>query len=259
MNDQGFGVADIGKILRQSEAVNDLECGCLFTGAEGQQTAIAATIELAGNCMLRRILQTGIVDPSHLGMPFENPCQSQCVATVPLHPQSQGLDAFSQQERVERRGTGAHILVHQLAGPCGESEGAVLLVKLLKVGKFLAIPVEHAPIDDHATNGGAGAVDIFAGGVDHDICAQAGAGGQTRGRHRGVHNKRQARLMGDLRQQRDVGHIQLGVADRLHEQKPRLFVDGGSETFKVEGIYKTNRDAEVGEGIPEQGKGASEQ
>ena len=88
--------------------------------------------------------------------------------------------------------------------------------------------------------------------VDHDVRAPLDGPHQRR-RGRGVvDHQRQLVLVRNGGQLLNVHHIQLGIAQRLGIDRPRLVVDRRAQPVEVVRIHKLHRDAQLGQRVVEE-------
>lgn len=102
----------------------------------------------------------------------------------------------------------------------------------------LQIPFESSRIGDHTTDGTAVAVDVFGCGIDYDVCAKFERTNKKRGSYRIIDHEWKIVPLCDPCKCRDVGHIQLWIANRLREDDSRLIRDLGFEIFQIIRICK---------------------
>ena len=118
-------------------------------------------------------------------------------------------------------------------------------------------PVELAGVDDDAADGGAVAAEELGGGVDHDVGAPLDGPHQRRRGAGVVDDQRQAVLVGDGGELLDVGHVELGIAERLGVDGAGLVVDGGANAVEVVGVDEADVDAQPRQRVVEQVVGAA--
>ena len=174
---------------------------------------------------------------------------------------------MQQKEGVERRERGAGIAQPLHAGLEDEGEraegfgvgeavvGGIGLDEVLEAAGGL--PVELARVDDQAAEGGAVAADELGGGVDDDVGAPLDGPHQGRGGRGVVDDQREAIFVGDGGELLDVGHVELGIAQRLGVERAGFGVDGGAQAGEVVGIDEAHGDALLGQRVVEEVVGAS--
>src|SRR5882757_2187609 len=110
MDDQALGVADIGHVREEVDAVDDLDAGFVTAlDAEGEDRTRALGQVLSGERIVLVRFQAGIVHPRHGGMLLEKFGHFLRVAAMTLHAQPQRLDAQHGDPGVEWRLRGAEI------------------------------------------------------------------------------------------------------------------------------------------------------
>ena len=102
MDDQSFGVSEIGQMGEQAERVDELDSRL--------QSAFDAETENGPEPVLHIFLgqrvggvarQAGIIHPIHRGVRLEELGHLQGVIAMPLNPQREGFNALQNQESVE--------------------------------------------------------------------------------------------------------------------------------------------------------------
>src|SRR5262249_36058708 len=107
---QALGVADVGQVREQLQAINKRGTGRFSTlDAEAQDAALAPRQILLGPLIRRVLGQAGVVDPRDFGVLLEIPGDRQRVLAVALHAQPERLDALQEQEGVERAERRAYV------------------------------------------------------------------------------------------------------------------------------------------------------
>ena len=189
------------------------------------------------------------------------------VAHMALHADAQRLDALQQLERVGRRQARAEIA--QALGARAHDEGglAELLVEddavIAGIGfgqhRKLAgsVPVEPAAIDDDAADRDAVAADPFGRGVHHDIGAELDRAAEERRRKGVVDQQRNLGVMRDLRDRRNIQHLEAGIADGLADHQPRIRLDRGAEFVERARLDEGGGDAEARQRVRQQVDGAA--
>ena len=137
----------------------------------------------------------------------------------------QRLQALQEQERVERAERRAEVAqaldarlhdVGEVAEGLVEAHAVVAGARLGQLREACPRPRGTCPLSTmHAADGGAVAADELGGRVDDDVGAMLDRPAQV-GRGEGVvDDQRDAGLVGDLGDGRDVEHVDARVADRL--------------------------------------------
>src|ERR1051325_9761475 len=110
MNDQGFGVADVGEQAEQLERVDKALTGFVAAAyAEGDDRACAVRqVFLSERVVLARF-EAGIVDPLDFRVSFEEARHLKRVLRMTLHAQVQRLCPLQQEKGVEWRQARARI------------------------------------------------------------------------------------------------------------------------------------------------------
>ena len=189
------------------------------------------------------------------------------VFAVTLHPQRQGLDPH---QRVMRRlRVQRHAEVTQTNGDAVEGEGqrSKGLMELQAVigglrrgqGRELVAgrPVKLARVDNHAAGDRTVAGQVFGHRMHHQCRAMFDRAAEVR-RGRGVINdQRQANLVGNGRDRRQVGHIAAGVRDRFTENRAGVVIHSGLNRGQIFEINKLGRPAEPFDGLAELGDRAT--
>ena len=273
MDHQGLGIADVGQMARQLEAVDEAN-GILIAAVQGehQHAAHAPPGEIFLGAFVVGVRgQAGIADLCHLRMLLQPAGQGHGVLRVAFHPQAQGLQSLQQQEAVEgaqgrtpvpqafhagTQGEG-HIAVignaEHLADVAAEAEGipvhqaVISRAGLAHQWKLAVAPVEGAGIDDHATKAGAMASDPFRGAFHHHIGAMLDRAQQGSAGPEGVvDDQRNASLLGESGEALEVGDVEAGIAHRLDIDPFGLVVDLCGEALHVIAIGEPDVDAQAG-------------
>ena len=106
-------------------------------------------------------------------------------------------------------------------------------------------PVELAGVDDDAADRGAVAPDPLGGRLDHHVGAVLdGAAQVAAGREGVVDDERDAVVVGQPGQRRQVGDVVAGVADGLHVERLGLAVDGPGQVRGLHRVDQLHLDAE---------------
>lgn len=260
LDGQGLGVADVGQVRDQLEAVNDLAAGgTAALDAEGQDAAEAALEVLLGGLVVGVALEAGIGDPADVVAVLEVLGEGESVLGVALGAQGEGLDAEEQLLGGEGAEAGAEVAQDLDAGADDVGDGAegvpeleaVVsvggLVELGEAGGVLA-PVELARVDDDTADGGAVAADPLRGGVDDDVGAVLDGADEVAASTEGVvHDEGHALGVGDLGDGGEIGDVVLGVADGLDVDGLGLLIDGGVNVLDAVAVDELGVDAEAGE------------
>ena len=193
------------------------------------------------------------------GQEFEH---RERVAHVPFHANAERLDALQQLEGVRRRQARAEIAQAFGAGAHDEGGLAELLVEddavIAGIGfgqhrKFAgSVPVEPAAIDDHAADRDAMAAEPFGCRVHHDVGAEFDRPAEKRRGKGVVDQKRNFRVMRDLRDCRNIQHFEPGIADGFADHKPRVGPDRGAERVERARLDESGGDAEAGQRVRQQ-------
>ena len=154
------------------------------------------------------------------------------VLDVARHAQRQRLDALQHQPRGVRAHAGAEVA--QALAARAQQEGAVgallaehhaveALVGLVEFGESRGLaPVEAPAVDQHATDHRAVAAEELGRRVEDQVGAVLERLHQPGRREGRVDEQRNAGVVGDRADGRDVEHVQPRVAERLAEQQLRV-------------------------------------
>ena len=274
MNDERLGIADIGQMRDQLEAVHELfRAGSIAFEHEGQDTTEAAGEILFGRGMCRMAGKAGIVHGLDIRMRCKPLGESQGIFTGALDSQGQCLQALQQHEGIERalawtpvaqafdtaaddeldvaKGTAdaKHIVKHH-AVIAGRRRGEL---------RILAIaPVEGACIHDHATHAGAMTADPLRGGLDHDMRTEFQRLADRAASAEGVvHNQGQIMLFRQRDKGLEVRHGKAWIADGFEIDRFRLRIDQRFITLHPHAIREPGLDADAFEGVLELVVGAA--
>ena len=180
---QRLGVADVGQVGDELEAVDNLAAGrAAALDAEAQHAAEAALEVLLGRLVRLVAREAGVRHPRDVGAFLEVLRERERVLGVPLGAERQRLEADQQllgAEGVEAR---AQVAQHLDAGADSKGDGAERVPELEPVvavrgldhlGEALGVlaPVELAAVDDDARNGRAVAADPLGRRVHDDVGA----------------------------------------------------------------------------------------
>ncbi|KAB8760612.1 hypothetical protein FH972_026604 [Carpinus fangiana] len=255
---QTLGVADVGQVGDELEAVDDLRAGGLAAlDAKGEHAAEAAGEVLLGQGVRGVRLEAGVRDPRDVLVLLEPLGQGDGVAGVALAAQAERLGAEQQLLGGEGVQGGAQVAQDLDAHADGkgdrakgvpELEAVVALAGLDKLGEALAVgaPVELAAVDDDAADGGAVAANPLGGRVDDNVGAVVdGAHKVAAGAKGVVDDDGHAVLVGDGGNLLKVGHVVARVADALEVDGLGLVVDELGKVVGVVAVDKLGLDAEA--------------
>jgi hypothetical protein len=113
-------------------------------------------------------------------------------------------------------------------------------------------PVELAAVDQQPADDGAVAGQELGRRVEDEVGAMVERLHQPRRREGRIDQQRQAVVVGQRRDGRDVEHVEAGIAERLAEQQPRLRPDRGAPAVDVAGLHEGRRDAEARQRVVQQ-------
>ncbi len=256
MDHQRLGVADIGEMGDQLQAVDEAPAGgAAALDAEADDRASAARQQAPGQRVVGMARQLRMEHPGD-GVGFGQEVEHAArVGHVLRHAQRQGLDPLEKLEGVGRAHAGAEIA--QALGAGAHDEGlrpelrgeidAVIAGIGLAQGRELArrLPVEAPAIDQRAADGDAVAAQPFGRGMHDDVAAMLDRPAEIGRGEGGIDQQRQARAMRHRRHRRDVEHLEAGIAEDLGEDEPRLGPDRRGEGGGVAGIDEARGDAEA--------------
>lgn len=180
---EGLGVADVGEVGDEREAVDDLAAGgAAAPDAEAQDAAEAAPQVAPGDGVAAVALEARVRDPADVGRGVEVAREGQGVLGVALGAQGQRLDADEELLGGEGVEAGAEVAQDLDARPDDEGDGAERLPELepvvalggldhLREPRRVRAPVELAAVDDDAADGRAVPADPLGRRVHHDVGA----------------------------------------------------------------------------------------
>lgn len=180
---EGLGVADVGEVGDELEAVDDLAAGgAAALDAEAQDAAEAALEVALGDGMAAVALETRVRDPADVGRGVEVAGEGEGVLGVALGAQRERLDADEELLGGEGVEAGAEVAQDLDPRPDDEGDGAERLPELepvvalggldhLREPRRVRAPVELAAVDDDAADGRAVAPDPLGRRVHHDVGA----------------------------------------------------------------------------------------
>jgi len=179
VDDQGFGVADVGQVAHESGRVDKgFAGGDAALDAEGQYRAGAFGHIALHQAIVRIVLKPRVIDPANPRVRLEVLGHRQSVQAVAIHSHRQGLDALQKLQGIEGAQAGAEGAHDFATGPHGEAEIAeglkeahpvVALRRFRHAGEFSIAPVELAGFHQHPADGGAMATEPFGGRVNDDV------------------------------------------------------------------------------------------
>ena len=120
------------------------------------------------------------------------------------------------------------------------------------VARLVGAPVEAARIDQHAADDDAVAGEELGRRVVDEVGAELERPHQPRRGEGRVDQQRQAVLVRERRDARNVEHVEARVAERLAEQQPRLRADRGAPSVEVARVDERRVDAEARQRVVEQ-------
>src|SRR5216684_6879148 len=105
MDDQRFGIANIGQVREQFDVANELFASLQSAlDTKTENSSIAMSVIFGRDLVLRMTGQAGIADPIDSRMTFQELGDAQGILAVTLHTQRQGLQPLQEQPRVEGGG-----------------------------------------------------------------------------------------------------------------------------------------------------------
>ena len=121
------------------------------------------------------------------------------------------------------------------------------------VGKLArGLKVEAAAVDDDAADRNAVAADPLGDGMHDDVGAELDRPAEIGGGERVVDEDRNAGRMGDVRELRDVEHLEARIADGLADDQPGVGAQRGPEAVEIARLDEGRGDAEARQGMGEQ-------
>jgi hypothetical protein len=118
-------------------------------------------------------------------------------------------------------------------------------------------PVEATRVDHRAAHDRAVAGEVFRRGMHHQRGAQLDRAAQVGGCRSVVHDQRNARVIGDGGDGRNVGDVAAGIGDRLAEHGAGVIVDGRLHRVEIVEIDEFRGPAEALDGLAELRDGAA--
>ena len=185
-----------------------------------------------------------------------------------VHALRQGLNTLQQVERslrAQRRAEVTQLLRTQLGQEAVLAEvtppgHAVVGGNRLGHRREVAVaPVKAAGLDDNAAEGGAVAAQELGDRVNDDVRAVLEGANQVGGGDGGVHDQRDAGLVGDLCQALQVGNLAGGVGDNLGVDCLGVLGQGRLVVGGVGAGHEGGVDAEASQGHVQLGDGAAVQ
>ena len=197
--------------------------------AEGEHAAEAAGEVPRGVGVGRVRRESRVADPGHPLVLLQPVGHGKRVLGVALDSERERLEALQEEKRVERaqRGAGVAEALHPELDDEGEvadgldvADAVVAGVRLDEVGEASGgLPVERPAVHDDAADRGAVTADPLRRRVDDDVGAVRDGPAQERG-ERVVDDEGDPVGVGDVRDRRDVRHVQPRVADRSRGRSP---------------------------------------
>ncbi len=232
MDDQRARIADIGEMAEQLDLRDQLHPGVVATlQPEGEhRPALAAEISV-GERLVGIGLEPGIGHPCHLLVVLQPFGHGERIGAVPFHAQRERFHPGQRQPCV-LRGHGRP-KVTQAKHAAGRDEGdrpdglqridehgpVIGSVGLRQAGKLVPcrLPVELARIHDHPADRIAVTVEELGRRMRHDVRAVFERTAQHRRGHRVVDDQRDAVIMRDIGNRRDVGDHAARIGEALDE------------------------------------------
>ena len=173
--------------------------------------------------MLRVIRAEGIQHLGHFFLAGQEVRHRQRILAMLLHAQVQRLQALQMQPGIEGADRGAG----------GADEDLQMVVEEI----FLA---QH-----HAAKRAALAVNVFGGGMDHDVGAELHRPLQGGGGKGIVHRQPRSALVRNVRHRLDVHQRKRGIGRRLQEQQPGLGLHRRFPGCRIGAVHQGIADAEA--------------
>lgn len=257
---EGLGVADVGQVADELEAVDDLGAGGgAALDTDGEDTAVPAGEVLGGRLVGGVRGQAGVGDPVDVLVLLEPLGEGEGVGGVTLGTERERLETEDELLRAEGVEGGAEVAEELDADTDRERNGAkglpeleavVTLGRLRELGEARRVlaPVELARVDDDTANGRAVAADPLGRRVDDNVRTVLDRLAEVAARTEGVvDNDGDALLVRGLGDRLKVGDVEARVADRLEVDGLGLVVDRGGNVLGLVAGDKLGRDAETGE------------
>ena len=271
MNGEGTGVADVGEVGEEFEALDKLLTGFLAACDLEDDHGAAFAFEVFEVLVVFGVgFEAGKTNRSDAGLVLEVAGDSVGVFAVAFHAQRQGFDALQGDPGVVRRKGGAEVAKRdgahaQDVGKRGERLGQVVPptqavvggVGIIEKRMFASGPVEGAGVDDDPADAGAVSAEPFGEGVNDDVrpvldgLAEVGRG------EGGVDDEGQAMGVGDAGDRFQVGNLAGGVGDGLAEDGAGFVVNRIGKSLRILGIDKFDGDPEGREDVVELGVAAA--
>lgn len=131
LDGQGLGIANVGKVGDQLEAIDDLAaCGTAALGAEAQDASETPCEVLLGGLVVWVAFQTRVGNPGNVGALLQVPGQGQSVLSVALGAEAESLG--TDDELLGSKGVegGTNVTQELYSGANDEGDGAKGLPEL---------------------------------------------------------------------------------------------------------------------------------
>ena len=202
-------------------------------------------------------LQQRVADPVDTGMRSEMPSDGQCRLAVAWHAQVQRLDPLQQQERAKRserrpkRSHGFHASFHgeaEIAEGLVEDHSMIATRWCGHLRELAVSPVKLSGLDDDSAHGRAVTAQVLGRGMNYDVGAVLQRSAEKRRSECVVDDQRNACVVRDRPDRRDIEHVELRVADRFRIHSLGFGANRAAKLVRVVGIDEAGGDAELGEG-----------
>ncbi len=271
VDDECFGIADVGQVRAEFAGVDELFArfhSALDAEAENRTFAVGQVLGRVG--LVGVVGQSGVVHPFHGVVRFQELGNLESVFAVAWHPQVERFDSHQEQECGERahRGPGVAEPVGADVDVVGDVAHStqVLFENGTMIGRrrgaelrpFLRLirPLEVTAVDDRTADVHTVAAQELRRAVDHDVDTVVDRTQQHWGHHGIVAEDRQRtvwRRVGGVGDGFEIRHIVARVSDALHVDQASVLVDESVDVFGFVRIEEANFDAEVFQGLGEQG------
>ena len=256
MNDERAAVADVGEMRKDLQRLDEsLALLAVAFQVEAEHRAAAARQQLLGERMAGVTFELRVADLLDHRMRHQKLHNLARVVDMPRHAQRQGLDALQNQPRGMRAHAGAEVAQALAARTQQERADAALfaehhavkaLVRRRQLGEAARrVPVETPAVHQHAADDGTVARQELRRRMKDQVSAVLERLHQVRRREGRVDEQRQAVLVRDRTDRRDIEHFEPRVAERLAEQQPRFGPDCGAPAGDVARLDEARRDAEA--------------
>ena len=227
MNHQALHIGNVGQEREDLQGINKFP-GLLLAALDlkGEDAAAAIGEVLLVEGMVRMCRQAGMVHLSHLRMICQELDHLQGILHMTLHAQAQRFHTLQQNKGIEGRNGSTGITQNHGTNtgnegcrPCHVGKHGTMIrgIGLSQCGIFVGVclPVKLTSVNDDTTQAAAVSTQELSSRMYHDVCSMLQRTNQEGRAERVIHDKHNVMLVGYGSYGLQIGHVAVGIAERL--------------------------------------------